>query len=853
MIIVTILFLTNFIPGTWLSGWDTLHPEFNWPLYFQRTIFASWQETYGLGAVSIQAYASEFSRLLILFPLSISLPQESLRYLYLLITLIAGSLGAFLYLKTLLLKNVSSFLGALAFLLNLGTLQIFSLPFEMNITHFATYPWILLFVSKYINNNSKRNLLLLGIAAFFTSSIAHTPTLFFVFLFMVSVYAIIFNVLNHGRLKNIIVILAVIFVTNAFWLLPSGYTFLFHKNIVSGSKVSQQFSEDLILNEQKVGTIENTILLKNIFFDWGKFSNSDRSFVQLLEKWQDHENNNITKLIGYCLFVLILVGVFISIRRNRLFLALLPTLIIGFIFLANGEAFFQNTLFALINKQPILRESLRFTLTKFMVITAFAYAGFFAMAMNSILNKFSKKIYSLAILVLVTTSLIFYMLPAFRGDFINDKVRVSFPKEYFLTSEWLNKQKGLGRTAIFPEESYWAWHYYNWNYEGAGFWWFLLNKPILDREMGRWMPQNENYYWEVSYALYSKNLPLLEKVLEKYDVSWLLVDKNIISPTSPKSLFFDELKELIGESQKIKFIKSFGNIDIYDFKSSNDFVYILRNPPSVNNYKWGNLDQAYVDFGPYITTANPQVTYPYRTLFTGKDQKDLEFKINPSTLKDPIFQTKELTSWLPQLEHKKSYLIEITAKNTSGKSLLFWIENLTNRKADLETYLPKDKEGGTYYFVQPPMALDGLGYTLHLDNISIGNTIAKNEVTQIKVYEFPYSNLISRHNANPKPAEIMPVVSIDHPNPAFYKIELNNVFDKDVLVLSQSFDEGWLGFGNHVLVSNWANGWQLTGKEKTVYLFYWPQALEFLGFAIFAVSTIWYIIYLRHGGVCRTV
>ena len=51
-LISLILCITNYIPGTFLSGWDTLHPEFNFGLNFERTIFGVFRIEQGLGAVA---------------------------------------------------------------------------------------------------------------------------------------------------------------------------------------------------------------------------------------------------------------------------------------------------------------------------------------------------------------------------------------------------------------------------------------------------------------------------------------------------------------------------------------------------------------------------------------------------------------------------------------------------------------------------------------------------------------------------------------------------------------------------------------------------------------------------------
>ena len=59
--------LLNYTPGTWLTGWDTLHPEFDFWLNFKRLIFGVWRGDQGLGAVAAHSHMSELPRLLLLW------------------------------------------------------------------------------------------------------------------------------------------------------------------------------------------------------------------------------------------------------------------------------------------------------------------------------------------------------------------------------------------------------------------------------------------------------------------------------------------------------------------------------------------------------------------------------------------------------------------------------------------------------------------------------------------------------------------------------------------------------------------------------------------------------------------
>ena len=101
LLVIACLFLAtrNYQPGTWLSGWDTLHPEFNFSLYFTRIFSGVWQEHQGLGAVASQAHPAEIVRMLIYYPFSFFLPQSLLRYGYFFLALILGPLGIYCFLE----------------------------------------------------------------------------------------------------------------------------------------------------------------------------------------------------------------------------------------------------------------------------------------------------------------------------------------------------------------------------------------------------------------------------------------------------------------------------------------------------------------------------------------------------------------------------------------------------------------------------------------------------------------------------------------------------------------------------------------------------------------------------------
>ena len=871
------------------------------------------------------------------------------------------------FLKRILSKKIAAFCGALLYLLNLGTLQQFYLPLEMFATHFASLPWLFLFATRYLETSEKRSLWLFVVTTLFSASMAHTSTLFFVYVLGLASYLGVLAIFSwRNSWPRLLGIFLLVFLLNSFWLLPNLYFIKNHGPEVSLSKIHTQFSQKAFLTSKKFGTLKDTATLKNFLFDWGRYDEKQRQFVEVFSEWTPHLNNPVTQTVSGGIFLMILLGVVVAFRQKSKYgIALFPLGVGAFLIIANDLPIINYFFSLLQNKVPLLKEALRFPFTKFSILLMLVYAVYFGMALNAITQLWTKcwKILASVPGVIVTISLIYYMLPAFRGNLISPSVKVKFPEEYFQTINWFSKQKKDGRVAHFPIHTFWGWVYYSWGYEGAGFWWFGLNQPLMDREFDRWSSYNENYYWEASYAVYSHNLELLENVFEKYQIRWLIVDGNIISPSSPKSLATEELRDLLSSSNKISLVQTFGKIKVYqiDLKTpATNFVFLAKDLPTVEPvYQWNNYDRAYLENGTYLTSVGDSVYYPFRSLFTGRRQEELEFtvedkgdyflfhkvlpakvrdyylaipeikredlalidpdnlnfvlyanpeiyfngetlqvkipkingylsaKINPAT--DPVlketFQTNidicnatetgtiknsvsqldgqtvlqlqtlganncSASFWLPNLPHKISYLITSQSHNQTGQSLLFWLENLNSRKADIETYLPQTANSGlqTNYFVQPPMENDGLGYTLHFDSTSIGRQPAVNHLGEITINPIPYSFLteLNLRSTNPKSPPQTFRLETTHPNPSLYRVTIEPS-KNSVLVLFQSFESGWLAyqttnsffpfFGkrikSHILVNNWANGWILDSDSfGKIVLIFWPQYLEYLGFAL---------------------
>ena len=948
--IAVLLCILNYTPNTWLSGWDTLHPEFNFLLNVKRLFFGVWHEELGLGALTGHSQIADLPRVLFLCISSFILPLNFLRYFYLFLCLVAGPLGVYFFLSKVVFsqdKNnfLWSFLGGLFYLLNLGTLQHFYVPFEMFNCLYAFLPWLLLFSTRFLQKGEKKDLFIFSILTIFASPMAYASTLWFAYFAFFTLFCASFFLFGQRKkivFKKCLLLLFLSVLLNTYWLFPNLYFSFSSANLVTEAKSNLMFSEKAFTLDSKYANFQNVPVFKSFLFDWQKF-NSD-NFEPLLKNWIAHLSNLWVLMTGYFLSFIVLLGIVLSVKKKQKFgLILLPGLFFALFFLLHGIPVLRDIFGFLRERIDIFKEGLRFPWTKFSIFAMFCFSVFFSFGLQSLFSKLKDKKIVFLLLPIFMFLLTVWMWPAFKGDLISPLIRIDIPDQYFEMYSWMNQPENKGRIAILPTAGYAGWDYYRFGYEGAGFIWFGLNRPVLVRDFDRWNPANENFYWELLSATDSKNDELFENVFEKYNVSWIMLDGNIISPAWPMSLNYKKTEKFISDSSKFELVAEFGKIKIYRVNLETpvkDFVYSGNDLPVVNGYDWGNYDRAYDEFGNYISAEldakryTLNTFYPFRSLFTGRKADELNIEIedsgdkivfkeklpegledylvelpkdysgrelveiNPVTLDSQYFipaidsdgktisvsfpKIKGLLSfesnenlsdfYLPNLSHMYSYLISVQSKNISGKPLLFWLENLTNRKADLEAYLSKELDAERYilnadYFIQPPMAEDGLGYTLHFDNISIGKQKTVNELKKVTVYPIPYrfltelkivqkSNIIppsagQNQNLNLKTNGI----TIIHPNPSLYKVQINGeIRSNEILILSQSYHSGWLAFNldtkriikDHFVVNNWSNGWILLANTQpllpnTYILFFWPQYLQYLGFGFYLIILLFWL------------
>lgn len=956
VLLESILFVLHYVPNTYVLGWDNMMPELNFGLNLKRTIFAVWQEYRGLGYMDGMSHAANLPHYLFLYLLSFVLPNHALRYVFIFLMHLVGGIGMYVLLRRILAipSKIVALFGALFYQYNFAVLQMFYLPFEPFLIHFAFLPWLLALVIQYLHHGKRQTILWLTVISFVASSQAHVPTVFLVYAVALAIVFAISRItsLKKQTLSRAALILLITFCTNAYWGLPFTYATLKNAGVIANSKNNQMATDDIFLKNHKYGDLKNTALMRSYGLEFVQYDHTTGQQTLLLLPWRTHIEQPLVEMIYWVYFGLAIAGVlFVVWKRQKPYYPFVALFLFVFAIIGNDIPGVSLISAALRTHVPLFHNVFRFVFTKFFILYALSFTVLLTLTLQTLVHALQKRSQTIVVCGAIAcfTTLVIASAPTWRGNFLYKNLRVIIPKEYFELFSFLEEQNPNDRIAVLPSPWFWAWTQYRWAVIGSGFQWFGIPQPLLDRAFDPWSNTNENFYWELVQATYTKNTHKLKYVLAKYHVRWLLLDTNIINASHSRALYVDEIRAMLEESEHIAPVATFGNITLYQNAEAliQSPISLMSNPPNIGPaYAWNDNDQAFVDTGVYVTDPNRlyDAHYPFRTLFTGRNQDELPFTIS-ETPGGLAFSTDNLTVLVPknliydsnttndlfqspsrcdntstgnfmrdvmgkkdeqffrftstdssnclgfdrpELSQRDGFLVMLESRHRQGKNLLVTITNKDTRRAFLETYLPQkpqEEEFSQSFFVIPPMDPYGQGYHINIDNISIGRQETVNDVKRLVIYRIPYDELVHLRSVQPMGlnSDIQPQgralnsqLSISHPNPAYYKIEISDkqeVIGKTTIILSQSFHSGWRAYvinakcqmsnvkcnflslvtyrlspylpflfgkelNDHVLVNNWENGWELrelsraSNTEMTIIIFFLPQLLEFTGFAL---------------------
>ena len=625
IIIELVLFATNYVPHTYLVGWDNVFPELNFNNALKINLFSVWQQYRGLGVQDGMAHAANLLHTCFLFLLSFILPQNILRYFFHFFMHFLGMAGMYVLLRKKFKKNAYfSLFGGLFYGLNLATIQMFYAPLEVFSTHFAAIPWGIFALLLFLEKPSKKNVLILFITHIIFTPQGFVPTVFIAYLIAVLCYCIgeIIHKKTWISVKVTVSVLMIILIANSFWLFPFISGALTQGVIIKNTKINQISSEEIYQKNIKRGDIANVLLLRGFMLDTIENGLNGKQ-IFIMEGWNKHINNPIVLSIS-CLTILAALFGALSILKNKKTSVERATLLLflcSFLLLGTNIPI-ASTMNEVIRKYiPLFGEAFRFPFTKLVLIFVFAFTILLVQGLETCAHSVNKKI-KIIVSPLPFVLIFIYALPVFLGLFFYPSIRLSIPKDYFDVISYFKSQPPNARIMTLPQSSFWNWLYYRWGERGSGFAWYGIEQPMLERPFDPWSNYNEQYFNEIVYALQTEDKVLFKNIINKYDISSILIDENIIQ--SSKIQQKDKLERFISVIYPESRLIQFNTLSVINL-APKPFIRTIAPASTQNNVLYEHTDALFSENGDYVYQKNGAVLYPFSSLFTNKTQSDISF------------------------------------------------------------------------------------------------------------------------------------------------------------------------------------------------------------------------------------
>ncbi|MFA6982075.1 MAG: hypothetical protein WC243_03580 [Patescibacteria group bacterium] len=621
-VVVLVLFLRNYVPDTWLTGWDNLHPEFNFAEnIINRSILGVWQEYQGFGIFPGNAHSADLLRQILLWTMSIAVPGSLLRYLYHFLMLFAGGVGMY-FLSKRFVRGLFPLLSACLYILNPGTMQYFYVPYEAFSHFFGVFPWLCLVLFDYLGSEGGRGFRKLVIVNILAIPAFYIPTLFVVYMMVV---ALVFSVwllsTKFKEIKKVAWVLLAILIVNLYWLAPFSLYVLRGTDTYTDSLINRSFTEEAALRNQKFGNLSGLVQFKSFLFDTTDLADVFGSHKFMMEDWMPHLDKLPVLFTLYVLFGCAFISAILNLvqpKKDYKNTALSLLFLLGCFTLLNDNPPFGFIFRFFREYVPFFKQVFRFSYTKFIVIYVASVVLLASQTMEKtafLIEKVAKPSrFRLLIPILAFAMALFVNIPSLQGKFIYPAMRVEIPEEYFSLFDFFNGLDDYGRIANFPQPTFWGWVNYGWGYRGSGFPWYGIKQPILDRAFDVWSPENESYFKEVSYALYNQNYDLFKSVLAKYQVKYVWVDNRQLVPHNDASLGFDLLsKALTEENGFIKLYESRSQTVYQNTNLAYTYGRAINARPVCMDWHTTSFDNVYEMYGNYYVenSSRPCLQVPF--------------------------------------------------------------------------------------------------------------------------------------------------------------------------------------------------------------------------------------------------
>ncbi|MFH2019265.1 MAG: hypothetical protein ABII80_01475 [bacterium] len=624
----------NYQAGKYLLGWDSVWSEANIGLSFKRALSGLWQEFQGVGLQGGHGYVSDLIHTTWLWLISIFVPLVQVRYVSVVLLWMVGAWGGYFLISRLTNKWLAM-ISSFVYMFHPFIVQQFFVPHDSFIWLFAFLPWSLLAIISLLENWSYKRLFYVFLTQILLSFAGFIPPQMLAYLMVVGVLLICYLLGEKGRWKKVLGLGLVIFAVHSFWFLPFVRYGISGSGTYLKSKLNTITTPENDLKSESFGGWGELITGKSYYFESLDIVDDQiMGSAPIFTEWASYWSGKPVVGVLFGLFGVATIGWFTMFWQRKWWKWGMGA---SFILVISGianRAWPLGYLGKIFHFLPIIDQAFRIGFTKFSIIYVLLLGIFVAFGLEIIGKLLHKRVLMFLGGVAVIGGMLLVGWPVFQGKMFYARMRVELPSEYIHLIEFMKSQKADARIAALPVQTYNGWQINSWGYTGSGFLFYGVEQSILDRAFDVWSPYNEGFYEEFSTAIYGANTEGVKRVLDKYDVRYVLLDESVSAPGQGKEILrIPETKKLAEElGWEEKFREGF--LTVWEVPSETGLNQFLSAP---NSWKEVGVDASKArrdvvmeEEGTYVTGVN-QITYPFASLMK-EEVKGVEYESEGVTI-----------------------------------------------------------------------------------------------------------------------------------------------------------------------------------------------------------------------------
>ncbi len=506
----------------------------------------------------------------------VGLSDFNIQAIFFFLIFCSGMLGIYILTQKLFSNEkkyrLVPFVASVFYFLNLFTLgQIFNRNLMTGFFLWAYLPIFLLLWIRIIESVTFKKIIIFLLAAFVFSTVYIHPGSIITIWSVALVWTLVELGRNRNKRKKILFTSVLTFLI---WFISNLWLFIPYYQLIKDATSSVYGYE---YNLDQLGGLSTFFPNREIFLLRQRFVFDEHFHLHYFYK------NPLIISLSVVIFLVLLLAV-LKAKKGKFGINIIAILFLGWFVSKGTNPPFGYLFYSVIFKLLPFTTALRNSYEKFGIVLVLPYSILFALGVFWIYKKYQSKIIKIMTIIFAGLATVFLCWPLITGNVFADFTYVKVPDYFKQANGYINTDGDLNRILMLPiyKDDSVRYKWGLWAIEPSE---FIFDKPTISKPIDG--PFEKKYR-----DLNSKfiNHEDYNDILDELNVAYLVLRRDV-DPTWGNELSTKEVKDILSKNNKIEFLKSFGELDIYKYNSGSAKIIEVNGSgvPKITFQKVGTL------------------------------------------------------------------------------------------------------------------------------------------------------------------------------------------------------------------------------------------------------------------------